>query len=51
MFSLLALIRQVGGQVLYIDRKTNKVYKIDDEDDHALVGDINSHPEDEEEEE
>ena len=37
------------GECFYIDRKTNKVYQQDEEDDFIVVGDIISHPEDEEE--
>ena len=37
------------GECFYIDRKTNKVYKLDEDEDYEVVGDINSHPEDEEE--
>ena len=37
------------GECFYIDIKTNKVYQQDEEDDFIVVGDIISHPEDEEE--
>jgi len=37
------------GEKFLIDRKTNKVYQQDEDEDYEVVGDINSHPEDEEE--
>ena len=37
------------GENFFIDRKTNKVYQQDEDEDYEVVGDINSHPEDEEE--
>jgi hypothetical protein len=40
-----------GGEKFFIDKTTNQVYKEDEDKDYELVGDINSHPEDEEEEE
>ena len=41
-----------NGETLYIDRNTNAVYKIENGIDSAeQVGDINSHPEDHDEDE
>ena len=37
------------GECFYIDRKTNKVYQLDEDEDYEVVGDINSHPEDDNE--
>ena len=37
------------GESFYIDRTTNKVYQRDEDDVYGVVGDIISHPEDEEE--